>query len=83
LYVGNWDEKTKVVMRYQAKADGTLANGKLFIEYDECQGRGCAAIKVDQQGNLYVFRSGRTLGRFTGRGASWDDHGELEDAAAR
>jgi sugar lactone lactonase YvrE len=25
LYVGNWDEKTKVVMRYEAKADGTVA----------------------------------------------------------
>lgn len=25
LYVGNWDEKTKVVMRYEAKADGTFA----------------------------------------------------------
>jgi sugar lactone lactonase YvrE len=25
LYVGNWDEKTKVVMRYEAKADRAFA----------------------------------------------------------
>src|SRR5678815_3683683 len=32
LYVGDWDEKKKVVMRYQANADGTLSSGKVFFD---------------------------------------------------
>jgi gluconolactonase len=59
LYVGNWDEKKKVVMRYEAKADGTLANGKLFFDMTSAKGEDALdGIKVDQQGNLYVSGPG-------------------------
>jgi gluconolactonase len=32
LYVGNWDDKKKVLMRYEARDDTTLANGRLFFD---------------------------------------------------
>src|SRR5204862_2342155 len=31
LYVDNWDEKKKVVMRYEVEANGSVRNGKLFF----------------------------------------------------
>jgi len=59
LYVDNWDEKKKVVMRYEAKPDGTLANGKLFFDMTSAAGEDALdGIKVDQAGNLYVSGPG-------------------------
>jgi gluconolactonase len=59
LYVGNWDEKKKVVMRYEARPDGTLANGKLFFDMTSTPGEDALdGIKVDQAGNLYVSGPG-------------------------
>jgi gluconolactonase len=59
LYVGNWDEKKKVVMRYEAKPDGTLANGKIFFDMTSASGEDALdGIKVDQAGNLYVSGPG-------------------------
>lgn len=59
LYVGNWDEKKKVVMRYEANADGTLSNGKVFFDMTSAPGEDALdGIKVDQQGNLYVSGPG-------------------------
>src|SRR5205085_3831000 len=59
LYVGNWDEKKKVVMRYEANADGTLSNGKVFFDMTAAAGEDAIdGIKVDQQGNLYVSGPG-------------------------
>ena len=59
LYVGNWDEKKKVVMRYEAKMDGTLANGKVFFDMTSAAGEDAIdGIKVDQEGNLYVSGPG-------------------------
>ena len=59
LYVGNWDEKKKVVMRYEAKPDGTLANGKLFFDMTSAKGEDALdGIKVDQMGNIYVSGPG-------------------------
>ena len=59
LYVGNWDEKKKVVMRYEAKNDGTLANGKVFFDMTSAPGEDALdGIKVDQAGNLYVSGPG-------------------------
>lgn len=59
LYVGNWDEKKKVVMRYEAKADGTLANGRVFFDMTSAPGEDALdGIKVDQAGNLYVSGPG-------------------------
>ncbi len=59
LYVGNWDEKKKVVMRYEVKPDGTLANGRVFFDMTSAPGEDALdGIKVDQQGNLYVSGPG-------------------------
>lgn len=59
LYVGNWDEKKKAVMRYEAKADGTLANGRVFFDMTSAPGEDALdGIKVDQAGNLYVSGPG-------------------------
>ena len=55
LYVSNWDEKKKVVMRYEANNDTTLSNGKLFFDMTNAKGEDALdGIKVDQAGNLYV-----------------------------
>jgi gluconolactonase len=59
LYVGNWDEKQKVVKRYEVQADGSLKNGKLFIDMTSAPGEDALdGIKVDQKGNLYVSGPG-------------------------
>jgi gluconolactonase len=59
LYVGNWDEKRKVVMRYEVRPDGSLANGRVF--HDMTAARGADAIdgiKVDEAGHVYVSGPG-------------------------
>ena len=32
FYVDNWEEKKKIIMRYEVKADGTLSNGEVFFD---------------------------------------------------
>lgn len=55
LYVGNWDPEKKVVMRYEVKADGSLASGSMFFDMTKAPGEDALdGIKVDQQGNLSV-----------------------------
>jgi len=59
LYVGDWDERKKVVMRYDVTADGRLENGKLFFDMTRAPGEDAIdGIKVDQAGNLYVSGPG-------------------------
>jgi len=59
LYVGNWDEKKKVVMRYEVKPNGALSNGKVFFDMTPAPGEDALdGIKVDQRGNLYVSGPG-------------------------
>ncbi|MGH8670829.1 MAG: SMP-30/gluconolactonase/LRE family protein, partial [Burkholderiales bacterium] len=59
LYVGNWDENKKIVMRYDVKVDGTLANGVVFFDMTSAKGDDALdGIKVDQMGNLYVSGPG-------------------------
>jgi gluconolactonase len=59
LYVGNWDEKKKVVMRYEVNSDATLKNGQVFFDMTAAQGEDAIdGIKVDQEGNLYVSGPG-------------------------
>src|SRR4029079_19199095 len=59
LYVGNWDEKRKVVMRYAVNSDGTLSDGRVFFDMTSAAGEDAIdGIKVDQQGNLYVSGPG-------------------------
>ncbi|MGA7992456.1 MAG: SMP-30/gluconolactonase/LRE family protein, partial [Thermoanaerobaculia bacterium] len=59
LYVGNWDEKKKIVVRYPVKADGTLGAGALFFDMTSAKGEDAIdGIKVDVKGNLYVSGPG-------------------------
>ncbi len=59
LYVGNWDEARKVVMRYAVNPDGTLSDGRVFFDMTRAPGEDAIdGIKVDQQGNLYVSGPG-------------------------
>jgi gluconolactonase len=59
LYVGDWDEKKKVVMRYAVNTDGTLSNGRIFFDMTRAPGEDAIdGIKVDQQGNVYVSGPG-------------------------
>jgi gluconolactonase len=59
FYLGDWDEKKKVVMRYEVQADGSLANGKVFFDMTSAPGEDAIdGIKVDQRGNVYVSGPG-------------------------
>ncbi len=59
LYVSNWDEKKKVVKRYDVQSDGTLANGKLFFDFTAFPGEDALdGVKVDTTGNVYVSAPG-------------------------
>jgi gluconolactonase len=59
LYVTNWDEKKKVVMRYESHTDGTVSNAKVFFDMTSAPGEDALdGMKVDQRGNLYVSGPG-------------------------
>ncbi len=59
FYLGNWDEKQKIVMRYDVKPDGTLANGRVFFDMTSAPGEDAIdGLKVDRQGNVYVSGPG-------------------------
>jgi gluconolactonase len=59
LYVGNWDEKKKVVMRYELAADGSARRGELFFDLTAAPGEDAIdGVKVDRLGNVYVSGPG-------------------------
>ena len=59
LYVGNWEEKKKVVFRYRVNPDTTLGKGELFVDMTSAAGEDAIdGVKVDQQGNVYVSGPG-------------------------
>ena len=59
LYVDNWDVKKKTVIRYEVQQDGTLLNGKVFINATGEPGEDAwDGMKVDQLGNLYLSGPG-------------------------
>lgn len=76
LYVSNWDPAAKTVTRYPVRRDGTLGEGRVFIDLTQ-QSPGEEALdgmKADMQGNLYrsapggvwIFDpAGRHLGTIT------------------
>lgn len=59
LYVTNWDEKKKVVMRYEVATDGTLTGGRVFFDMTSAPGEEALdGVKVDAAGHLYVSGPG-------------------------
>jgi gluconolactonase len=59
LYVGNWDDKKKVVMRYEVNSDGSLSKGTVFFDMTNAPGEDALdGLKVDRQGNVYVSGPG-------------------------
>jgi gluconolactonase len=59
LYVGNWDEKKKVVMRYEVGSNAALSNGRVFFDMTSAEGEDAIdGVKVDQRGNVYVSGPG-------------------------
>jgi gluconolactonase len=59
LYVGNWDERRKVVMRYPVAADGTLGPGETFFDMTAAPDEDAIdGIKVDTEGRVYVSGPG-------------------------
>ena len=59
LYIGNWDPKRKVVMRYPVQGDGRLGAGTVLFDMTDAPGEDAIdGIKVDTVGNLYVSGPG-------------------------
>jgi len=59
LYVDNWDEKRKVILRYNVHPDGTLSNCVVFFDATNEPGEDAwDGMKIDVQGNLYLSGPG-------------------------
>jgi gluconolactonase len=59
FYVDNWDDKKKVVMRYQVNPDSTLSNGRVFFDMTSAPGEDALdGMKIDEKGNLDVSGPG-------------------------
>ena len=59
LYVDNWDEKSKVILCYEVRPDGTLANKTVFFDATSEPGDDAwDGLKVDQDGNVYASGPG-------------------------
>lgn len=59
LYVGNWDEQRKVVMRYPIAHDGTVGKGSVLFDMTKAPGEEAIdGVEVDEHGNLYVSGPG-------------------------
>ncbi len=54
LYVNNWNDKKKIILRYNVKPDCTLTDSRLFFDMTEAPGSDALdGLKVDQKGNVY------------------------------
>ena len=54
LYVSNWDERSKIIMRYAVQPDGSLRDGRTFFDMTSAPGvEALDGLKVDTKGNLY------------------------------
>lgn len=59
LYVGNWDDRRKVVMRYTLNSDGRAAHGEVFADLTSEKGEDAIdGVKVDRRGHVYVSGPG-------------------------
>jgi gluconolactonase len=55
LYVGNWDLKRIVVMRYAVGSDCTATNARVFADFTRDGGEDAIdGVKTDQEGNVYI-----------------------------
>ncbi len=55
IYVSDWDDAKKVVMRYDVAADGTFSNGVVFADFTkEPAPEALDGLEVDRAGNLFV-----------------------------
>lgn len=55
LYVGDWDDQRKVVMRYAVQKNGDLTGGELFYDFTADKSENAIdGIKVDAAGNVYI-----------------------------
>lgn len=97
LYVGNWQDDRKVVLRYPVKPDGRLGVGELFADLTAEPGEDAIdGVKTDEAGRVYVSgpgglwvfaADGRRLARVrTPRHAhnfAWGEDGSVLYLAAR
>jgi gluconolactonase len=59
LYVGNWDDKHKLINRYPVTAPGLLGKAELFYDMTSAAGEDAVdGIKVDSKGNVFVSGPG-------------------------
>lgn len=59
LYVDNWDEKRKVILRYEVEADGSLSKEMVFLDANGEAGEDAwDGLKVDVKGNVYASGPG-------------------------
>jgi len=54
LYVNNWNDERKVILRYDVKPDCALSNSAVFYDMTNAPGADALdGLKVDQHGNVY------------------------------
>jgi gluconolactonase len=59
LYVSNWDERRKIVMRWDVAADGSISGGRVFADLTSAPGEEALdGLKVDREGNVFVSGPG-------------------------
>jgi gluconolactonase len=59
LYVGNWDERRKVVMAYDLAPDGSASSPRVFFDAGAMPGdEAIDGVKVDPSGNVYISGPG-------------------------
>jgi gluconolactonase len=59
LYVDNWDEKRKVILRYEVGPDGTVSNPITLVDLTSLPGEICFdGLKVDTRGHIYASGPG-------------------------
>ncbi len=89
VYVGNWDDNRKVVMRYDIAHDGSASGGMVFADFTaEGTENAIDGLKVDAAGHVYVSAprglwilspEGKRLGRISGpeqpHNFAWGDDG--------
>jgi gluconolactonase len=59
LYVGDWDDKEKIILRYDVQPDGSLTNKFTFLDATSEPGEDAwDGLKVDRLGNIYASGPG-------------------------